>query len=311
MPRIGNTRDGVAAMMTFFKILKPRVSPLVRAMAGFALLAPLAGCSDPEAAKAVQFDYAGKAAGWPTCQSPKAGTGTQPGEVATAAGTRIVVKTPTNYRADIAHPLLVLYAAGGQDAEDAERSYEITRKATARGYVVASVDDKQPLPETVVDMAGVPKAVAKSWCIDESRIFATGHSNGGLYSNAVAFYPDARGAFRAIAPSAAGVQKQDLKDYNCPKPTPVKIYHGAYDMGFSGWGRGVAEWWAECNSCKGEKPLEGEEGCVVFQDCAQGGETIYCEGPWLHMMWPGRSTEILEFFDNYGSRSSGTPPPAG
>ncbi len=294
--------------MTHFRSQKTRFSPVLSAIAGFVLLAPLAGCSDPEASKAVEFDYTAKATGWPTCQSPKTGTGEQPGEVATAAGTRIVVKTPTNYRPEVAHPLLVLYAAGGQDAEDAENSYEITALATARGFVVASVDDKRPVPEAVVDMAGVPKAVAKSWCIDESRIFATGHSNGGLYSNAVAFYPEARGAFRAIAPSAAGVRKQDLKDYSCPKPTPVKIYHGAYDMGFSGWGRGVAEWWAECNKCDGEEPLETEEGCVVFKGCAKGGETIYCEGPWIHMVWPGRTTEIMDFFDEYPTRGAGAAP---
>ena len=262
----------------------------------------VARCSDPESVKVAAFDYTAKAKDWPRCASPKTGVGEQPGEVETAEGQRIVVKPPANYQADVAHPLLVLYAAGGQDAEDAERSYEITRLATVRGYVVAAVDDKVPLPEAVVDMASVPSVVAKSWCIDESRVFATGHSNGGLYSNAVAFFPDARGAFRAVAPSAAGVRKQDLKDYSCPSPTPVKIYHGAYDMAFGGWGRGVAEWWAACNQCSGEKPID-EEGCVAFQGCAKGGETIYCEGPWIHSVWPGRSTEIMDFFDRYPSRS--------
>ncbi len=290
-------------LLNAFGNAAPRGSSLAAAaVACFVMLAPAAGCSDPEAVKVSAFDYEAGAKDWPQCVSHQLGSGGQPGEVRTAGNVRIVVKTPSNYRAGLAHPLLVLYAAGGQKAESAELSYGLTREATSRGFIVASVDDKQPLPEAVVDMATVPKAVAKSWCVDASRVFATGHSNGGLYANAVAFYPDARGAFRAVAPSAAGVRKQDLKDYSCPGPTPVKIYHGAYDMGFSGWGRGVAEWWAECNRCKGEKPVVGEEGCVEFQGCADGGETIYCEGPWLHMTWPGRNSDILNFFANYGTR---------
>jgi len=278
-------------------------------LACLGLAATQAGCSDPEAVKASSFDYAAKAGGWPRCDAPKTGVGQTPGEVKTAGGARVVVKTPTNYHPDVAHPLLVLYAAGGQDAEAAELTYGLTRDATARGFVVAAVDDVQPLPEAVVDLASVPQVVAKSWCIDSSRVFATGHSNGGLYSNAVAFFPDARGNFRAVAPSAAGVRKEDLADYSCPQPTPVKIYHGAYDMGFSGWGRGAAEWWAGCNHCEGKKALESEEGCVAYQGCDKGGETIYCEGPWIHMVWPGRTKEILDFFDNYPSRlRSGAAP---
>ena len=270
----------------------------------------MAGCSDPEPIVTGAFDYESGAVGWPRCDSPKqAKEGPDP-EIRTAAGAQVVVKTPANYRPDVGHPLIVLYAPGGRSSRESEGYYDITTEATAKGFIVAVAEDRRPLPENVIDMATVPTEVAKNWCIDETRIFATGHSNGGLYSNAVAFFPDARGAFRAIAPSAAGIRKQDLETYSCPKPTPVLIYHGGYDVAFSGWGRGAAEWWAKCNGCEGEKPLASQEGCVRFQGCNAGGETVYCEGPWSHGTWPGRNSEILEFFRLNGRIAEATEAPA-
>ena len=275
---------------------------------GLALLS--AGCAEREPIETGAFDYEAGAVGWPRCESPKQAVKGPDPEIRTAAGARVVVKTPANYRPEIAHPLIVLYAPGGQSSREAEGFYDITTEATAKGFIVAVAEDRRPLPENIVDLATVPTEVAKNWCIDETRIFATGHSNGGLYSNAVAFFPEARGAFRAIAPSAAGIRKQDFETYSCPKPMPVLIYHGRFDMAFSGWGRGAAEWWAKCNGCEGEQPLDSLEGCVRFQGCKPGGETVYCEGPWIHSTWPGRNSEILEFFRLNGqiAASAETPP---
>ena len=260
----------------------------------------LAGCSDPESVKQANFDYAGEAMGWPSCDSPRQALEGSPPEFRTAGGIRVVVKTPANYRANVAHPLIVLFAPGGQSSERSERHHGITKEATAKGFVVAVAEDQAPDFEVIKDMATIPDQVAKSWCVDQERIFATGHSNGGLYSNAMAFFPDVRGAFRAIAPSAAGIRKQDLEAYSCPKPTPVLIYHGARDIGFAGYGRSAAEWWAKCNGCDGEEAIEGHDGCIRFQSCKPGGETVYCEGPWFHTTWPARNTELLEFFRQNG-----------
>jgi polyhydroxybutyrate depolymerase len=270
----------------------------------------LAGCSDPESVKPSSFDYESQAAGWPRCDSPMQAVEGSPPEIETEAGARVVIKTPTNYRPDLAHPLIVLFAPGGGSSESSERHHGITKEATSQGFIVAAVEDRRPNFETIKDLATIPALVAKNWCIDEERIFATGHSNGGLYSNAMAFYPDARGSFRAIAPSAAGIRKQDLEQYSCPKPTPVMIYHGSRDIAFEGFGRSAAEWWAKCNGCEGEKPLTSQEGCVQFQGCNPGGITIYCEGPWFHGTWPGRNSEILEFFRQNGEITEFTQAPA-
>ncbi|MDP3331882.1 MAG: hypothetical protein Q8S55_07795, partial [Methylococcaceae bacterium] len=164
--------------------------------------------------------------------------GSKPGEAGpsddekTDDGIRFSVRTPSNYKGTIAHPLLMVYAAAGRDREETEEQVYLTNEATAAGFVIAYADHRSLSPESVVQLAEIPKLIQKKWCIDKNRIFLTGHSDGGTVTIGTAIFNGTKHIPNAIAPSAAGIRGADLEDRNCVKPTPVMLMHSSRDKLF-------------------------------------------------------------------------------
>src|SRR5262249_31002865 len=121
----------------------------------------------------------------------------------TPAGTRFAVKTPTNYDPTQAHPLIVVFAPHGVNRFLSERFVGLTRAATGRGFLIAFADSRPLDAKTLADLARIPALVAGRWCVDEHRVFFTGHSDGGTVATAVTVLRQSI-APAAIAPSAAG-----------------------------------------------------------------------------------------------------------
>jgi polyhydroxybutyrate depolymerase len=219
----------------------------------------------------------------------------EPAEAATPRGVGYVVKPPANYDPLRAHPLIVVYAPRGVSRRVSERLVGLTRAATAGGFVVAYADSRPLDMATIGDLATLPEAIASRWCIDERRVYLTGHSDGGTVATAIAVLGKGRVRPSAIAPSAAGFRREDLARYDCPPPLGVMVLHSRADELFPGFGRGAAEWWASCNGC-GSEPEKRPDGCLAYPACRPGGETIYCEGEGRHADWPGRNADMLDFF---------------
>ena len=261
----------------------------------------LQACSrtpDPALSPAA-FEYEKAAPSAAACPSPAAA---DPGtDQQTPGGVRFVVRAPSNYRADIAHPLLVVYAPAGHSPQANERFTRFTRDATARGWLVAYAGARPMALPTMKAMAEVPVAVQAGWCVDASRIYATGHSDGGTITTALAVLPELPRAFAGIAPSAAGFRGEDLKAYACPAPTPVLILHNREDAHFPGYGLEAARWWAACNRCE-PTPQGGPDGCDQYRDCAAGGAVRYCEPPGGHAQWPDRQRDIVDFLAQWQRR---------
>jgi polyhydroxybutyrate depolymerase len=225
--------------------------------------------------------------------------GASDGEVS-AEGLRYHVRTPSNYDATIAHPLLMVYAAAGQSGHASERMTGLTPTATAAGFVVVYADHR-PLGIPAIEQLGtIPGSVAKRWCIDEKRVYVTGHSDGGTAALALAVLDKTKHVPTVIAPSAAGWTGKDLEAYQCPDPIPVMVLHGANDRLFPGWGAQTAAWWASCNQCDVGKTRKIEGGCVAYQGCTSGGATLYCEGTGSHRDWPNLNRVMLDFFSHPG-----------
>lgn len=215
---------------------------------------------------------------------------------ASAEGLRYHVRTPSNYDTTIAHPLLMVYAAAGQSGLASERMTGLTSMATAAGFVIVYADHR-PLGIPAIEQLGtIPGSVAKKWCIDEKRVFVTGHSDGGTASLALAVLDKTKKVPAAIAPSAAGWTGKDLEAYHCPAPIPVMVMHGANDSLFPGWGAQTSTWWAACNGCDVAKTKKMEGGCVAYQGCKSEGATLYCEGAGSHRDWPNLNRVMIEFF---------------
>ncbi|MGD9603735.1 MAG: PHB depolymerase family esterase [Gammaproteobacteria bacterium] len=263
-----------------------------RARAAVAALAMLLiGCgADPELTPR-DHAYADDAV---RCMSPPAEAVPADGRLETPDRLDVQVRVPSNHRPDIAHPLLVVYAAAGMTPTASERFTHFTAAATAAGYVVAYVRHIRPSPAAVRKLGAVPATVARHYCIDPRRVHATGHSDGGTTTTALAVQPESAGMFSAIAPSAAGFAGRDLADFACPAPRPVLVWHGARDRLFPGWGREAAAWWARCNGCA-LQPEPWPGGCVRYAGCTR--PVHYCEGDSGHATWPSAATtSTLAFF---------------
>jgi len=215
---------------------------------------------------------------------------------ASADGIRYNVRTPSNYDSTVAHPLLMVYAPGGQSRWVSEQLTGLTPPATGAGFVVVYADHR-PLGISAIEQLGrIPVQVAKKWCVDEKRVYVTGHSDGGTVSLILAVHDQTKNLPVAIAPSAAGLTGKDLEAYQCRSPIPVMIMHSANDRLFPRWGAQTGAWWAACNTCDVATTKKIDAGCIAYQQCARGGATLYCEGTGSHREWPKLNRVMLDFF---------------
>ena len=228
--------------------------------------------------------------------------GTKPGyagasnDEQTSAGIRYMVKTPGNYNSSMAHPLLMVYAPARTNRYESEDFMDLTQEATAAGFIVAYADHRKMTPETIEALAEIPGLIEKKWCIDKKRIFLTGHSDGGTIAMGSAFINGTKHIPAAIAPSAAGIRGEDLKEYHCPNPLPVMVMHSSHDTLFPGYGSEAIQWWAACNGCETASSVTDADGCVTYRGCKNNVPTRYCEGTGTHPEWPGKNKAIIDFF---------------
>lgn len=214
----------------------------------------------------------------------------------TAKGIRYSVRTPANYDPMIAHPLLMVYAPAGRSRFASERFTDLTYDATSAGFVVAYANSRRLSIPTIIELGTIPGLIAQKWCIDEKRVYLTGHSDGGAVASALAFLEQTAHLPAAIAPSAAGINGADLARYACPAPLPVMVMHSANDSLFPGFGAQAAAWWAACNKCDPTPSGPMGDGCVAYPNCAGGVVTLYCEGAGSHTTWPPLNQSIIKFF---------------
>lgn len=217
-------------------------------------------------------------------------------DLRTAAGIQYNVRTPSNYDAGIAHPLIVVYAPAGRSRHGSERFTGLTPDATRAGFIIAYADHRRMSKTAILELGSIPQLVSADWCIDPQRIFLTGHSDGGSVAMGLGFLPQTRNIPSAIAPGAAGIRGEDLAEYRCPAPLPVMLMHSRNDALFPGFGREAAEWWAACNGCDPLAQADKDSGCSRYRGCSAGGSVWYCEGEGHHSEWPGINAQLIGFF---------------
>ncbi|MBL4783552.1 MAG: hypothetical protein JKX92_15055 [Porticoccaceae bacterium] len=207
------------------------------------------------------------------------------------------VTTPSNYRADYAHPLLLVWAPSGLSEGLSERFTGLTRQATEAGYVVVHTRSVPLGIKALTALSAIPAQVIEAWCINPTQVFYTGHSDGGTVSNALAVMPESSFKPRALAPSAMGMQGEDMQVYSCPTPTSVMLMHNKGDGHFPDYGSEVAAWWANCNQCAQQTVASDFQGCVQYTACAQGITTLFCQAEGNHAHWPGPEHDPVKFFN--------------
>ena len=267
----------------------------------FAIMTALTASCSPPAPDLANVNYA--LAGFTKACDRGSKTGETGGtnRMKTPEGLRISVRTPANYDATLAHPLLVVYPPGGHHRYQSENLAGLTTAATAAGFVVAYPDHVTLKLESFKLLGKVPEAVASKWCIDPGRIYATGHSDGGLASEAIVFLGASTLPLAGIVASGAGIRGEDLSSYACPSPLPVMIIHSRDDALFPlpAYGREAADWWAKCNRCEAGQFVKRDDGCIAYSGCQQGGQTLYCEVSGAHRLWHGENAILLQFLSEH------------
>ncbi|MFW2387879.1 MAG: alpha/beta hydrolase family esterase [Polyangiales bacterium] len=157
-----------------------------------------------------------------------------------------------------------------------------------------------------VDDVGFTRAmiddIGARGCIDESRVYATGMSNGGFFSHRLAC--EAADVIAAVAP-VAGVLGIEEEACAPSRPIPIIHLHGTGDTLVPYEGGGLAnslsvedstEGWLDRNGCTGERDVSYEEGdatCVTYAKCQGDASVTVCTIEGGGHCWPGQPCREL------------------
>ena len=132
-------------------------------------------------------------------------------------------------------------------------------------------------------------------CIDQSRIFSTGFSYGGMMSYAVGF--EFGDVFRAIAPASGNLQGTPHQQITT-NPLAMFGLHGASDDFVStDSGRQARDAYLARNHCQDQTQPVDPSPCVEYQGCDV--PTYWCEFSGGHQPWSSAPPAIWAFFSQF------------
>lgn len=231
---------------------------------------------------------------------------------------------------NIGQSLVLLLHGGGGNAQSISDVTELREKAREEGFllVVPEGFDRFGINRRVwnaggccgqamemdIDhvgaMAAILDAVAAESPYDPARVYATGHSNGGMMSYRLACELSERIA--AIAPNASYLLTENLMvdppetvfDCRPSRPVPVLHLHGLADQcapfeggpsaGDAPFDRPAAiesvNFWVSHNQCSGdaqETYRQGNAQCVSYAGCVDDASVTLCTVEGAGHVWPG------------------------
>ena len=132
-------------------------------------------------------------------------------------------------------------------------------------------------------------------CVDQTRIFSTGFSYGGMMSFTIAC--GRADVFRAIAPMSGALYSGCLDG-----DTPIAMFgfHGTTDtvVPIANGVRARNEI-AGRNGCQPQAMAVESDGCLSFQGCSEGHPVTWCEFNGGHMPAPQSAPRIWNFFSQF------------
>ena len=242
---------------------------------------------------------------------------------------------PTGYSGSVKVPLVLNLHGTGSTAEDEELFSGMDATSDDHGFIVAYPQGLIPegtgfdwnvpgeplfggvavppnAPDDVSFLTQFVSALGRRYCIDPSRVYATGFSGGARTASQLAC--DASDVFAAVAP-VSGLRRPTP----CPatRPVPILSFHGTADPVDPYAGHGQAYWtysvpqaaryWAQQNGCRPTPATSSPDPGVTllsYAGCRGGSNvelyTIAGEGH----EWPGgpalppRLTRVLGLQSN-------------
>jgi polyhydroxybutyrate depolymerase len=132
------------------------------------------------------------------------------------------------------------------------------------------------------------------FCVDPSRVFITGFSMGGFFTNSLACaHSD---WFRAFAPVAGGGPGSCA---NANAKPAIMLHHGTTDdIVTIDSGEASRDFWVEHNGCA-STTTQSYTGCQSYGSCPEASPVTWCVGNWNHTISATASANIWSFFDSF------------
>lgn len=136
--------------------------------------------------------------------------------------------------------------------------------------------------------------VRSRYCIDNARIFSTGWSYGGMFSNRLGCVMG--DVLRAIAPMSGSGPRGGT----CVGRVAAWISHGDRDATVSlASGEASRDYWATSNHCTAETVSTEPSPCVAYQGCDSGFPVHWCVFSGGHTQPSFGSDGIWNFFSQF------------
>jgi polyhydroxybutyrate depolymerase len=217
---------------------------------------------------------------------------------------RFIIRLPGSYDGKKAWPVIfAFHGAGGQDATTFDTKFGFRAANGERAVLVFGEALPRPqggrswMVDTAANMAYMDTLIAwldTNVCFDRSKLFATGQSSGGYFSQTLGCQ---RGhVFRAVAPSSGG-----WRDFvNCMGNPGVWMSHGKTDTGTLADVAKAKQFWLERKMCSPDSPKPVEPSpCVSYSGCKDGIPFVFCEHGGGHP-WPAYATNgVWTFFSQF------------
>lgn len=201
-------------------------------------------------------------------------------------------------------PLLLVYHGVLSNGVEIEANTGFPLKAAAQGFITAAGNGIgqswnagvccQPAQGENVDDVGFTRdmvaAIESEYCVDQSRVYATGFSNGSAMVFRLAC--EAADLFAAFAPVGGSLA---LFPCEPSQPRPTQIINNVSDpvvpfaLGEFSFGE-----FLKLNACSGAREvvqLAPTASCDVAPECADGATTELCAVQNVGHRWPGGATD--------------------
>jgi poly(3-hydroxybutyrate) depolymerase len=211
------------------------------------------------------------------------------------------VYLPANYNSSQAYPLVFQFHPMGGTAEQAisipnirsnfPAIYVTPQGLTANGNTGWANTDGVDIAFTKQMLA----LVQKDYCVDNSRIFSTGFSYGGMMSFAIGC--EMSNVFRAIAPMSGAL----YSDFNCKGTGPSIAMWGSHGLSDEvvpiADGRKARDKILQENHCGTTTTATTPSPCVTYEGCDV--PTTWCEFDGPHQPPSFAASAIVAFFKQF------------
>jgi polyhydroxybutyrate depolymerase len=222
---------------------------------------------------------------------------------------RYTLVVPASYTPAKSYPIVyVLHGHGGSGAQ-VRRAFDLEQIAQG-GAIFLYPDgigggwdlDSPASKNRDVALFDATLAITQSdYCVDLSRVFVAGFSNGAYMANQLGCRRGDR--IRAVASHSGGGPYENAGEYDerghlvCKgKPVASLVIHGAADASVApSEGQKSIDHWTYANRCSSRAPTS-PQGCVAYQGCVN--QVVACTVAGLgHGLWPQAKQLIWNFFE--------------